>query len=59
MVFFPFAYVEAAANILTNPQLDPVGKIPGYKYCAVKIERATGKEPSVPEPSLNVTALGL
>src|SRR5215467_7280189 len=59
MVFIPFAYVEAAANILTNPQLDPVGKIPEYKYCAVKIERATGKEPSVPEPSLNVTALGL
>ncbi|HEY6921664.1 MAG TPA: molybdopterin dinucleotide binding domain-containing protein, partial [Methyloceanibacter sp.] len=59
MVFIPFAYVEAAANILTNPQLDPVGKIPEYKYCAVRIERATGKEPSVPEPSLNVTALGL
>ena len=59
MVFIPFAYVEAAANILTNPQLDPVGKIPGYKYCAVRIDRATGKEPSVPEPSLNVTALGL
>ena len=59
MVFIPFAYVEAAANILTNPQLDPVGKIPEYKYCAVRIERATGKEPSVPEPSLNATALGL
>jgi formate dehydrogenase major subunit len=59
MVFIPFAYVEAAANILTNPQLDPVGKIPEYKYCAVRIDRATGKEPSVPEPSLNVTALGL
>ncbi len=39
-VFIPFAYVEAAANILTNPQLDPYGKIPEYKYCAVKIERA-------------------
>ena len=37
-IFIPFAYVEAAANILTNPQLDPIGKIPEYKYCAVKIE---------------------
>jgi formate dehydrogenase major subunit len=40
MVFIPFAYVEAAANILTNPQLDPVGKIPEYKFCAARVERA-------------------
>ncbi len=39
MVFIPFAYVEAAANILTNPQLDPFGKIPEFKYCAARIER--------------------
>jgi formate dehydrogenase major subunit len=58
-VFIPFAYVEAAANILTNPQLDPIGKIPEYKYCAVKIGRAHGKEPHVPELDLNVTASGL
>jgi formate dehydrogenase major subunit len=58
-IFIPFAYVEAAANILTNPQLDPIGKIPEYKYCAVKIERAHGKEERVPKPSLNVTAAGL
>jgi formate dehydrogenase major subunit len=58
-VFIPFAYVEAAANILTNPQLDPIGKIPEYKYCALKIERAYGKEKPVPEPDLEVTALGL
>jgi formate dehydrogenase major subunit len=45
-VFIPFAYVESAANILTNPQLDPVGKIPEYKYCAVKVEpvRAHARE---------------
>ena len=42
-IFIPFAYVEAAANILTNPQLDPIGKIPEYKYCAVKIEPAHGE----------------
>ncbi|MBI1383805.1 MAG: formate dehydrogenase subunit alpha [Rhizobiales bacterium] len=39
MIFIPFAYVEAAANILTNPQLDPYGKIPEFKYCAARIER--------------------
>ena len=38
VVFIPFAYVEAAANLLTIPELDPFGKIPEYKYCAVKIE---------------------
>jgi formate dehydrogenase major subunit len=39
MVFIPFCYAEAAANILTNPQLDPVGKIPEFKYCAAKVEK--------------------
>jgi len=39
MVFLPFAYVEAAANILTNPALDPVGKIPEFKFSAVRAER--------------------
>ncbi|MEM9524056.1 MAG: formate dehydrogenase subunit alpha [Pseudomonadota bacterium] len=43
MVFVPFAYVEAAANILTNPALDPYGKIPEFKYCAVKVEAADGR----------------
>ena len=36
MVFLPFAYVEAAANILTNSALDPYGKIPEFKFSAVK-----------------------
>ncbi|SPH25157.1 Putative formate dehydrogenase [Defluviimonas aquaemixtae] len=39
MVFVPFAFVEAAANILTNPALDPVGKIPEFKFAAVKVEK--------------------
>ena len=39
MLFVPFAYVEAAANELTNPQLDPVGKIPEFKYCAAQVEK--------------------
>ena len=58
-VFIPFAYVEAAANILTNPQLDPYGKIPEFKFCAVKIGPAHGEPKRVPEPSLDVTAAGL
>jgi formate dehydrogenase major subunit len=36
-VFIPFCYYEAAANRLTNPALDPFGKIPEFKYCAVRI----------------------
>ena len=38
MVFIPFCFAEAAANMLTNPQLDPMGKIPEFKYCAAKVE---------------------
>jgi formate dehydrogenase major subunit len=38
-VFVPFCFYEAAANLLTNPALDPVGKIPEFKYCAVKVMR--------------------
>jgi formate dehydrogenase major subunit len=41
MVFLPFAYVEAAANILTNSALDPYGKIPEFKFSAVKVEKMT------------------
>jgi len=36
-VFIPFAFYEAAANLLTNSALDPFGKIPEFKYCAVKV----------------------
>lgn len=41
MVFLPFAFVEAAANILTNPVLDPFGKIPEFKFSAVRVEAAS------------------
>jgi formate dehydrogenase major subunit len=41
-VFIPFAYVEAAANLLTNAALDPFGKIPEFKYCAVRVSGAQG-----------------
>jgi formate dehydrogenase major subunit len=39
LVFIPFCFFEAAANLLTNPQLDPYGKIPEFKYCAARVER--------------------
>jgi formate dehydrogenase major subunit len=41
MVFVPFAYVEAAANVLTNPAVDPYGKIPEFKFSAVRVEAVT------------------
>ncbi|HJV28016.1 MAG TPA: formate dehydrogenase subunit alpha [Aromatoleum sp.] len=40
-IFMPFCYVEAAANLLTQPALDPFGKIPEFKYCAVKLTPET------------------
>jgi len=36
-VFVPFCYYEAAINRLTNAALDPFGKIPEFKYCAIRI----------------------
>src|SRR5204863_9337241 len=39
--FIPFHFREAAANLLTTDEIDPVGKIPEFKFCAVRIE-ATG-----------------
>ncbi|SDO16392.1 NAD-dependent formate dehydrogenase catalytic subunit /NAD-dependent formate dehydrogenase iron-sulfur protein [Halomonas shengliensis] len=41
MVFVPFAFVEAAANLLTNPALDPDGKIPEFKYAACRLSPAS------------------
>ena len=40
LVFVPFCYAEAAANVLTNPKLDPYGKIPEFKFSAARIEPA-------------------
>lgn len=37
VIFIPFHYAECAANVLTNPALDPVAKIPEYKACAVRV----------------------
>ena len=40
MLFIPFCFTEAPANFLTNPQLDPFGKIPEFKFCAARISPA-------------------
>ncbi len=40
VIFIPFHFKEAAANLLTNPALDPVSKIPELKVCAVRLEKA-------------------
>jgi len=44
MVFVPFCFADAAANMLTNPALDPFGKIPEYKYCAARVEKGAVDE---------------
>ena len=38
--FVPFHFREAAANLLTIDEIDPFGKIPEFKFCAVQIERS-------------------
>ena len=56
-VFIAFCYYEAAANLLTNPVLDPFGKIPEFKYCAVRVtaggatapQRGFAREPAPTE----------
>jgi formate dehydrogenase major subunit len=46
MIFMPFCFAESPANMLTNPKLDPFGKIPEFKYCAARVEvmRTTSAE---------------
>jgi formate dehydrogenase major subunit len=48
-VFIPFHFREAAANVLTYDALDPYGKIPGFKFCAVRVE-PVGHSPRRAEP---------
>jgi len=42
MIFVPFCYAEAPANRLTNPALDPFGKIPEFKYAACRVQPGGG-----------------
>jgi len=49
--FMPFCFREAAANLLTNDALDPVGKIPEFKFCAIRIEASREEEALSPLPA--------
>ena len=40
LVFMPFHFIENRANVLTNPAHDPIAKIPEFKVCAVRVEKA-------------------
>jgi formate dehydrogenase major subunit len=53
-VFMPFCFAESPANRLTNPKLDPFGKIPEFKYCAARVERA--EQQPAREPAAMATA---
>jgi len=44
LVFMPFHFAESCANVLTNPALDPIAKIPELKVCAVNIEKLSAEE---------------
>ena len=44
IIFIPFHFAESAANVLTNPVLDPVAKIPEFKACAARIEKVASLE---------------
>jgi predicted molibdopterin-dependent oxidoreductase YjgC len=44
VVFIPFHYKEAAANLLTNNALDPICKIAEAKVCAVKVEKKNSQK---------------
>ena len=48
MVFLPFHFAEAAANLLTIDAIDPQAKIPEYKVCAVQVTPA--REAELPQP---------
>ncbi len=53
MVFIPFHFVEAAANVLTLNKVDPRAKIPDFKVCAVRLtktEPPAGRDPATALP---------
>ena len=56
-MFIPFCYYEAAANLLTNPVLDPYGKIPEFKYCAVRVSAGGTPVPTPGYSDSNVAAV--
>jgi formate dehydrogenase alpha subunit len=58
MVFIPFHFVEAAANVLTMDRLDPRAKIPDFKVCAVRLQRTNPPESRDTSTNLPLTQRG-
>ena len=58
MVFIPFHFVEAAANVLTMDRLDPRAKIPDFKVCAVRLQRTNPPERRDAKTDLPLTERG-
>jgi predicted molibdopterin-dependent oxidoreductase YjgC len=58
LVFIPFHFVEAAANLLTMDRTDPRAKIPDYKVCAVRLERTSAPEDRDPGTDQPLTRRG-
>jgi formate dehydrogenase major subunit len=56
MIFMPFCWTEAPANLLTSAVLDPVGKIPGSKYCSARVERVEIQPPGPADPAAEAAA---
>ncbi|MBV8397982.1 MAG: hypothetical protein JOZ17_04485, partial [Acetobacteraceae bacterium] len=59
MVFLPFCYAEAAANLLTNPALDPWGKIPEFKFCAARVSAIAETPAAAAERPCGSVSFGL
>ncbi len=57
MIFIPFHFAEAAANVLTDNRLDPRARIPDYKVCAVRVSAAIAA-PDRPEAAMPLTERG-
>ena len=57
-IFMPFCYNEAAANLLTNEALDPFGKIPEFKYCAIRIRPPVEGDGNINSSSEKIAELG-
>ncbi len=56
--FIPFHFREAAANLLTIDEIDPFGKIPEFKFCAVRVEPTDRETAALPDSSQALQGAG-
>jgi formate dehydrogenase major subunit len=56
VVLMPFAFNEASANLITNDALDPFGKIPEFKYCAVKLRKGKRANDQISRKKIEVSS---